>query len=248
MLNLQELLGQYILKEEKSPELIKSLIPGGKLTQEEALKVYRNDYVARLTTVLGENYEAVWAVLGDELFFMICEEFIKNNNSTSYDIGEFGELFHIFLKNHKLGLEFPFLGDLALFEKNFLRIFHSPLQDSLPVVVPKEGPLNMKFKFVEGIHLQKSPYPIFKIWELRNIPPEKRNEVSIDWSEPSNIVLYKNNLGIRSSFFKDGQIDILSNLLEGKKLSDSLPDNITPEEVQEVFGFISSSGILLEVI
>jgi Putative DNA-binding domain len=248
MLNLQELLGQYILKEEKSPELLKSLIPGGRLTQEAALKVYRNDYVARLTTVLGENYEAVWTVLGDELFFMVCEEFIKNNNSKSFDIGEFGGEFHLFLKNHKLGSEFPFLGDLAFFEKNFLRIFHSPLQESSSMTIKEQDPFNLRFKFTEGIHLQKSPYPIFKLWELKNTPSEKRHEVIIDWSEPSNLVLYKNNLGIRTSFFKEGQLDILSNLLEGKKLSESLPENITPAEVEEVFRFISSSGILLEII
>lgn len=248
MLNLQELLGQNIIKEEKSPELLKSLIPGGKLTQEQALKVYRNDYVARLTTVLGENYEAVWAVLGDELFFMVCEEFIKSNNSNSFDIGEYGQEFYVFLKNHKLGLEFPFLGDLAFFEKNFLRIFHSPLQKSSPLIFKEQDPNNLRFKFIEGIHLQKSPYPIFKLWELKNTPSEKRDEVNIDWNEPSYLVLYKNNLGIKTSFLKETQLEIISNLLEGKKLSESLPENIIAEEVEEVFRFISSSGILLEVV
>ncbi len=248
MLNLQELLGQYIIKEEKSPELLKSLIPGGKLTTEQALKVYRNDYVARLTTVLGENYEAVWAVLGDELFFMVCEEFIKNNHSNSFDIGEYGQEFYAFLRNHKLGLEFPFLGDLAFFEKNLLRVFHSPLQESSPLAFNGQDPINLRFKFIDGIHLQKSPYPIFKLWELKNIPSEKRDEVNIDWNEPSFLVLYKNNQGIKSSFLKEAQLDILSNLLRGKNLSESLPEDITAAEVEEVFRFVSSSGILLEVI
>ena len=244
----QELLGKYILKEESSPELIKSLVPGGKLTHIGALKVYRNDYVARLTNLLGENYKAVWAVLGDELFFMVCSEFIGISDSKSFDLGEYGQEFHKFIRNHKLGMEFPFLGDLAFFELNFLKVFHSPLQEPCTLIIKEQEPFNLKFKFIDGIHLQKSKYPIFKIWELKDISCVERKEVDFDWSAPSNLVLYKNNFGIRASFFNEDQIDILSVLLNGKNLSESLPEDITTNEVEEIFKFISSSGILLEVI
>lgn len=243
----QELLGKYILREEKSPEFMKSLVPSGKLTHEKALKVYRNDYVARLTSVLGENYPATWVVLGDELFFMICEEFIKINNSSSYDIGEYGDDFYRFLGNHPIGREFPFLQDLAFLEKNFLRIFHSPTQKPCEINLSTKDPSNLTFKFIQGVHFQKSKFPIYKVWSLKNLDNVQNSEANFNWQEPTNLVLYKNNLGIRTSFLKEGQIDILINLFNKKTLAESLSENITPLEVEEVFGFISSSGILLEI-
>ena len=44
--------------------------PAGRLkTAASALEVYRRAYVARLTEALGDTYEAVWSVLGDDVFF-----------------------------------------------------------------------------------------------------------------------------------------------------------------------------------
>jgi hypothetical protein len=248
LIDAQELLGKYILREEKSPMLLNSVIPGGKLSPDSALRVYRNDYLARMTSVLGENYPAVWSVLGDEFFFLTCREFINNFESKSFDIGDFGGEFPTFLKTQKLGMEFPFLMDLAIFEKNFLRIFHSELKAPVQLDIKTKNPLDLRFKFIEGVHLQKSPFPIFKIWEMRNIPNDKRNEMDINWKETTNLVLFKNKSGIKTSFFKESQMDILEKLSIGVKLGDSLKASATEEEVGEIFKFISSSGILLEII
>ncbi len=248
LIEAQDLFGKYILREEKSPELLNSIVPGGKLSPDSALKVYRNDYIARMTSVLGENYPAVWSVLGDEIFFLICGDYIDNFESKSFDIGDFGGEFPTFLKTQKIGMEFQFLMDLAIFEKNFLRIFHSELMAPAQLEIKTKNPLDLRFRFIEGVHLQKSPFPIFKIWEMRNIPCDKRNEMDINWKETTNLVLFKNKSGIKTSFFKESQIDILEKLSVGQKLGDSLKVSVTEEEVGEIFKFISSSGILLEVI
>jgi hypothetical protein len=67
-------------------------------------------------------------------------------------------------------------------------------------------------------------------------------------NESSNFVLFKNKFGIKTSFFSESQMDILFKLINGKKLGESLTENIEEKEVSEIFNFISSSGILLEVI
>ena len=60
-----------------SEYLESKIIPVGSLNQKQVLQVYTNDYYARLTEALGESFEAIWAVLGDEEFFKVCHEYIK---------------------------------------------------------------------------------------------------------------------------------------------------------------------------
>ncbi len=243
MLDIQTLLGNFILRDEKSPDLFKNIIPAGKLTKDAALEVYRRDYLARMTSVLGENYPSVWYVLGDEMFFLITDEFIKKFDSTSFDIGDYGRQFPKFLADHSIIRDFPFLADLAIFEKNFLRIFHSPFEESPVLNFSENDFLSLRFKFIEGIHFQKSNYKIFEIWNLKSHPHEEFNIFS-----PSNLVLYKNKSGIKTSFFNEIQVSLLEKLQSGAKLGDALNEKINSDEVEEIFKFISSSGILREVI
>ena len=73
---MQELLCKSIISQKIDPQLLNGIIPGGNLSTQEALEVYLNGYPARLTDALGQVYEAVWPVLGDEEFFRVCREYI----------------------------------------------------------------------------------------------------------------------------------------------------------------------------
>ena len=247
----QKLFGKSILTGVIEKDLLSSIIPAGKINTKAALQVYRDDYVGRLTSVLCENFEGTWSVLGDKLFFSLCEEYLIDHQSRSFDIGEFGEDLDQFVKNHPLGVEFPFLFELSHLDKQFLRIFHLPVEDALGEEKLKTWTdlSKAKFKFTKAFHLQKSNFPIYKIWDLKNVAADDRDAIELDWQEPENICLYKCSQGIQAKFLKPAAVDVLDNLNQGLNLETALEQSLlAPQEVQSLFNFIASSGILVELI
>ncbi|RLA65610.1 MAG: hypothetical protein DRQ88_02295 [Epsilonproteobacteria bacterium] len=247
----QKLFGKSILTGENEKDLLDAIIPAGKIDISAALQVYRDDYVARLTSVLGENYEGTWSLLGDKLFFSLCEEYLIDHRSKSFDIGDFGEDLDQFVKDHPLGEEFPFLFELCHLDKQFMRIFHLPIQKALGEEQLKSCSdlSKIKFKFAESFYLQKSNFPIYKIWDLKNIPLEERNAIDLDWNAPESICLYKSSQGIHTKFLKPEQVDILDKLNQGLNLETALENSsLEPQEVQSLFNFIATSGIIVELV
>jgi len=246
--NSQVLLGNSILTGSHSEDLLKNIIPGGKLDNKKALEVYRDDYVARLSSVMADNFEGTHSLLGDELFFALCKEYLKYYPSTSPDLGDYGKYLEKFIKNHPLGKEYPFLPELCRLDMEFLRLFHMPKEKSIdPEKLKTHENLSMaKFKLVKAFHLQKSQHPIYKIWNLKNL--DDRENVELNFSEPENICLFKCMDGIRVQFLTPEQVDVLEKINLGLNLDSALENSeMDPVRVQELFGFISTSGILVDI-
>lgn len=257
-INLQDsqtLLAKSILMNELGGEeaelLFENIIPSKKLTPKKAIEVYRSDYRARLTEVLGENYEAFWSVVGDEEFFKISLEFIARNTSTSYDLGDYGKNFPEFLKNHQLSRDFPFLYDLTCFERAFLKIFHSAPEMGLEkekIETFRDLP-NAKFSFIDPLYFLESKYSIYKIWETKDESCAQR-DAEFNWKTPENLILYKSLEGLKVKHLNESQFEIYKNLKEGLSLSRAIEQvsqkglDLNEEDISGFFQFISSSGIL----
>ena len=57
-------------------DICRHIKPGGTLNVEQAMSVYRNDYYARLSEALGEHYESIWFVVGDDEFSRLTRSYI----------------------------------------------------------------------------------------------------------------------------------------------------------------------------
>lgn len=251
----QVLLAKSILMDElggaEANLLMDNIEPSLKLTPQKALEVYRSDYRARLTEVLGENYEAFWSVVGDEEFFKISLEFISKNTSTSYDLGDYGKNFPEFIKDHSLSDEFPFLFELCCFERAFLNLFHQAPEiglDKEKIESFSDLP-NAKFSFIGPIHFQSSSYSIYKIWESKDESSCQRSE-DFDWKTPENIILFNTIEGLKVKHLSKAQFELFRFLEEGSNLTKALEQvsqleiELNENDVSGFFQFISSSGIL----
>ncbi len=168
-----------------------SIVPGGKLTVDGAIDVYRGGYYARLTEALGAAYEAVWRVLGDEGFFDLCRGFIKSTRSRSYNLSDYGEGFAAFLEEHEYAAEFPFLPELAEFEWILNGLFHAYEhshvgREELEVVSQAD---DARLVVGSAVVLLETRYSISKIWELRK-SDDKRCRLP-SWNEPEHLLVYK---------------------------------------------------------
>ena len=179
--------------EAPSSRLVAAIIPGGSLSSHDSLEIHRSGYIVRLTEALGEIYEAVWWVAGDEDFFRLAKMFILSNPSHTYNLSSYGQEFSKFLQKERPFPDLLFLPDLARFEWMFKNIFHTPQHEPVSPeaiqAITQQG--NIRFQFGPSVQIFSAPYAVYNIWKLRGtcqntIPPD-------DWNHDQHLLLYKRN-------------------------------------------------------
>ncbi len=249
----QHLFSQASLRPENTgvdPSLLNGIIPGGTLTSDAAIEVYRTGHIVRLTEALGETFEAVWWVAGDEHYFQLAKEFLLTHPSASYNLSDFGKLFPDFLDKRQPFSDLPFLADLARFEWLFKEIFHLPQHTSLTADQFHQHPLsgNLRLSFGPSIRVFQSPYSVYEIWKLRgtiqNSLPEKI------WGTPQWLLCYKHQQQVYIKHVSEPEYLLLGHLIAGASIEESLDrtlqefSDITATTVSDLFTVIKHTEIV----
>lgn len=230
-----------------SDELLDDIRPAGKICDSiKALEVHKIGYIARLTEALGETFEGSWFVMGDELFFSICEEYIRENRSEKYNLSDYGESFPDFLEKSKDLIAIPFIQDMAKFDWIFKELFHTKQHTSAPIVELQriETEPNMSLEIEDSVRLFRSQFSIYKLWNHRNDTNEEN--LNINYESPENLLLYKNDNEIFVKELSEIQYDIILSLKSGQPISAILETitDVNQDELVSVFQIIGSTGIV----
>lgn len=247
----QKLFKNNMLNAKADSKAIDELKPVGKLSLEEALQVYNRGYIARLTDSLGDTFEAVWWVVGDELFNSLCKSFIESEPSISYNLSEHGRTFPEFIRTSSLVSGIPFLYDLARFEWTFKTMYDAPTPHPLPVdqihqLLHSE---DFKVQFIEGMEIFESPYAVYDIWSRRKEPAYEFED--INWSHPESLLIYKKQSKIFVQRIDVVEAQVLSELKSGLAVSTALADFsslMTPDKIAQLFEMMMRAGIVEDVI
>ena len=166
--DIQSSFSRMICNQQNEAEFIESIVPGGSLSKEEAIDVYKRAYKARFTDVLGETFESVWWVLGDAHFFEIAHEYIYTHREFVYNLSEYGKTFPEFLSKNPVLKTYPFLSDLTSFEWTFKELFH---EEDAGGINPEnmmdsalDGSIILRFK--KAYRLFSSDYDVVSIWDI----------------------------------------------------------------------------------
>ena len=232
-----------------SPAILDSVIPISDLTPEGCIEIYRRGYFARLTETLGETFEAIWWVLGDDTFFEVCENFINTNPSRVYDLSDYGEQFPKYLEAQSLIIEVPFARDLADFEWKFKEVFHCSNISADKVDWSKvvNEPGSILFRLSSSARLFQSKYSVYEIWKMRANSAEGLN---IDINEEARLLVYKHSSQVMVRNLERDEFCLLENLSNGTNLENSIEavlkinSQIGPERIQELFSTIRQLGVL----
>lgn len=249
----QQLFSQASTQGEQSegfPRLLKTLTPGGTLTGPDAINVYANGVTVRLTESLGETFEAVWWVCGDEDFFALSKHFIQARPSTTYNLSKYGKEFPEFLDEVLPFPDLPFLGDLARYEWTFKELFHTRQHES---VAPEQiqslaEDVAIQFQFGQAVRLFTSRYAVYDLWKLRGT--EHEGKPPVEWDRPQRLVLYKHTKQIFVHEVGEHEFQILTSLQAGHTLEASLAliseqeAAIQQDQISQLFQFIFNSGII----
>ncbi|TGK12863.1 DUF2063 domain-containing protein [Leptospira fletcheri] len=225
-----------LLSEGWTIELDPEILPAGTLDSFSALNVYSLGYGARLTEALGETYETVWRVLGDETFFEACQEFIKRNDSKSYNLSDYGKEFPSFL-----GASFPeipFVRELAEFERIIAFLFHLPpvFAVDLTEKIAGKSPGDLRFVFSESCIFLRNEFSVRELWKNRNLEFQDLSNVK----EEERLLLGKKGEEFRIESLNESEWALGTKLKEGKTLLEALNESeFLPSDANFVSVFVS---------
>ncbi len=240
------------LGDDRWAELAAEIVPGGILDVAGAVEVHRRGYVATLTEQLGETYEGVWWVLGDDAFFAVCRDYISGHLSESYDLSDYGADFADFLAGGEYAAEFPFLTELARFELDFQRLFHTGEHEHvgaerLAGVADIESAV---FEIGSAVSLFTSPYAVHSVWRSRK---GAQPETAPDWSYAERLLSYKLGGEIYVCAVSEAAYAVIASLAQGVAVGPALADaagrhtEFDEHEVAELFRLIATTGIVTAV-
>lgn len=218
------------------------IVPGGKLTKEKSIEVYTNDYYARLQDALGENYEAVWTVVGDEDFYALGQSYIKKYPSELRDLTSYGDKFSALLRESELLSDYPFLIDLAEFEREFWNIFHRKRESfEIPWEEYLENFSSLTFSFSCNFKIYRWNYRVYEIFQYRDTG---FGDIAINFANPQSIILYKTGANISVQEVSDKNYYLIKCLMEGKCLGDIIENSdidIDENDIQTTFAVLQQS-------
>ncbi|BDA77519.1 hypothetical protein LPTSP3_g04490 [Leptospira kobayashii] len=246
---LQNLYSESILYNKDTP-FQNQIIACNNLAPEEAISVYKNAYFYRMKEVLADNFEAINYALGDELFDFAAEKFIKETFHKSYNLSDYGENFPDCLM--EIYPELPYLKNLAEFELKFIDSFHKAehLSFDFAKIQNQTDLENSILVFGKSIKLIQNQFSIYPIWKNR------KSTQSPDLSKIDNqefLLLYKQNSDMYILSLKPMEYFFIDLLLKGDRIGVSLEKTaalfyLDPEIISVLFGKISASGIVTNII
>lgn len=224
------------------------LVGARQLSPANALRIYQEAYPARLHEALAEKYKGVWTVLGDEKFHNLCAEYIRHNKSQTYNLENYGKEWPEFLQQKKD--IFPFLTELATFEKIFHQIFHCQTEEVLKQNRYDHVTESSSFQFVSYLQLPVFHYNIYGIWQAtkKGVQPSQIMEKTeyVLFSKERDRVLVK---VIDPLLFH-----LLKCFCAGKNLLEALEEVnrqvgvvISPQKVQDCFKVLSQSQVIVAI-
>jgi hypothetical protein len=203
------------------------------------LSAYRNGYVARLVEAMEDTYKHVAKEAGAEGFYRLVESYVRKVPPRSYNISEVGKDFPEFVED-------PFLRDLARFEREMERVFHSkweePVARDAVSKIAADRPERMVFEFQPGLRIFKSEWNVFEFW--RGAGKRER--------KPNRLIVYRADDQVKVLPVEDPHFDLLSRLSEGRALGEALsylenePKSVA-EKLQRWFGTWMELGWIVTI-
>ncbi len=228
------------------------ILPGGKLaTPSEALAIHGEGYLARLTEALGEMYQSVWFILGDDEFFAVCAQYIQKHPSRSYNLNLYGFDFPSFIAQTAQAKEFPFLSELADFELSFNQIFHSLESPALPPAILHQRFTDnpqLQLQLVPSLQIKNYQHPIYKIWKACK---EEYHLASVERTT-EGLCLYKHQEKVFVQTLSQVGQSLLRKLQAGMALEGIFEETEIDlqdlEAVQSFFCWLTASGLVVATL
>ncbi len=152
----------------KSDELARVIAGDERLDAVQRLDIYANMYFWRLHDILRGDYAAVVAAVGDDHFHNLVTDYLLASPSRHPSVRNVGERLPQFLAQQPLGVERPWLVELARLERARVELFDGPDADVLTIddlrALPPEAFVSLSLPLVPSLLLLDVEHAVDDVW------------------------------------------------------------------------------------
>jgi Putative DNA-binding domain len=174
---MQRELQNFLLGEDSTIE--SAIVDAPPLPARARLDIYHNAYRVRLIDALDDTYPVLHALLGDEMFAALGEEFLAEHPSVHRSIRWYGSELPEFLQRHAPYADQPILAEIALLEWTLAAVFDSAdaksVQRSEFAAIHPSAWGGLRFEFhpsLRRLHLQWNTAAVWLAMSRGDAPPD----------------------------------------------------------------------------
>ena len=251
---LQQGLQSHLLGEPSS--IADAIADAPPLSVADRLGIYRNAYRVRLIEALDDTYPVLHAVLGDEVFVALGEEFVTAHPSVHRSIRWYGGELSEFLSQSPPYAGQPILAELALLEWTLAEVFDAadaePRSRTALAAVDASAWSELQFEFhpsLRRLHLHWNTAAVWQAMRRDEAPPDP-----VCAEHPVPWLLWRQDL---QNYFRSLTADEAAALdlgLSGgnfgeicEALAEWLPDDEIPPRAASLVGTWADSGIIVGI-
>jgi hypothetical protein len=236
--------------------VVEAIVDAPPLPTLERLGIYRNAYRVRLIEALDDTYPVLHAVLGDQNFAALGEEFVAAHPSVHRSIRWYGGELAEFLRRQPPYAEQPIFAELALLEWTLAEVFdaadaRAKPRSALSAIDPSAWS-ELHFKFhpsLRRLELQWNTTAVWQAMSHEETPPDPEcAEYPVLW------LLWRQDL---QNYFRSMPADeaaALESALRGENfgeicaaLAEWLPEEEIPLRAAGLLGLWADSGIIVAI-
>ena len=199
--NIQKQMSLYLQQDDAiSTQFLKKIIFSKRLKAEDALKIYKENYLENLSLALERNYPLTVLLLGKECFQSLARSYAQKYPSSDSDLSSYGVSLDIFVSEIESLKQLAYLKSFVSLEQLYQSFYSIGAFDIeyqfqeinkyiLSLTQEERG------KFSKNIALFSSNYNLLKIWKLCVDEYEgKKNHAELKIKEEKQfIILYWQN-------------------------------------------------------
>ena len=212
---LQSAFKNYLLHQHTA--IAPHIVSSESLGNDVRLAIYANAYVARLIEVLEKDFTALHAVLGDEDFSALAQEYIEQYPSTTPSLRWFGRHMAAFLRRHDRYQQRPDLIELAVFEWSFVDAFDAADVPTITAqevaLVPAESWPALCLELHPAVQMFDYQWNIIPVWQA--IQQQETIPAPQQLPQPQTCLIWRDQLSTRYRTVETDEADALACTREG---------------------------------
>ena len=147
----------------------RSVVDQGNIDAATRLNIYRNAFHIRLKQALETDHEMLGIYLGDDLFEVMANGYIKEHPSNFTSLRHFGDRLPDYLAQTTPFNEHPIISELALFERRLLDVFDAADAARIPLSalsdMPPDNWPGMTLRFHPSTELFRAGWNSIECWK-----------------------------------------------------------------------------------
>lgn len=186
--------------------IVSSVLSTEKVSADLRLKIYANAYLSRLVEALQDNFPALHTLLGDDDFYALAEQYIRQYPSRSFSLRYFGDRLTDLLEQHAPYAEQSVLAEMARFEWAVWGAFDAP--DVIPATlddlqaIPPEELGNLVFDLHPSGQLLMLQWNVAELWQAIT---DEAEPIAAEQAEyPQGWLVWREGLG---TYFRLLEVD-----------------------------------------